>query len=190
MPLHKVLTRSHQEAFDWDTHLVRKTREEYFWNHCPNFNNENTCDLLDVFWHMAESASLLSSAIYRIQQVWTGQDELQYANHALRALTRGLKFFWAVSPLESSKVMGLADIHHSDALQCFNGVTHCPWCRKEGQNKSTIINHLRTVHYKLGLICERCFCCLSVMSEAIQCHGRKNCQPSAEGGHDESSSSV
>ena len=49
MPLHKVLMRSHQEAFGQDSHLVRKTREEYFRNHCPNFNNVNTCDLTDVF---------------------------------------------------------------------------------------------------------------------------------------------
>ena len=48
-PLHKVLMRSHQEAFGQDTHLARKMREEYFRNHCPNFNNKNTCDLTDTF---------------------------------------------------------------------------------------------------------------------------------------------
>ena len=72
MPLHKVLMRSHQEAFDQDTHLVRKMREEYFRNHCPNFNNKNTHDLTDVFQHMIETAGLLGSAIYEIQEVWTG----------------------------------------------------------------------------------------------------------------------
>ena len=49
MPLHKVLMRSHQEAFTQDTHLVRKMRDEYFKNHCLNFNNENTRDLMDIF---------------------------------------------------------------------------------------------------------------------------------------------
>ena len=86
--------------------------------------------------------------------------------------------------------MGLVGIHHPDALQCFNGVAHCPWCRKEGQNEGTIINHLRTVHYKLGLIGERCFHSLSISSEAIQHHGWKNCQSLVEGGPDESSLSV
>ena len=181
-----MLIRSSQEAFSQDTHLVRKMREEYFRNHCPNLNNENTCDLLDVFWCMIETAGLLGSAIYEIQEAWTVQDELQYANYTLRTLPKSLKFFWVVSTLEFPKVMGLVGIHHPNALWHFNGVTHCPWCRKEGQNKGTIINHLRTVHYKLGLICKKCFCCLSIMSEAIQHHSQKNCQPLVEGGPDES----
>ena len=93
MPLHKVLTRSHQEAFGQDTHLVRKTWEEYFRNHSPNFNNENTHDLTDVFQCMTKTAGLLGSTIYEIQEAWTGWDELQHANHMLRALPKGLKFF-------------------------------------------------------------------------------------------------
>ena len=130
MPLHKVLMRSHQEAFSQDTCLVRKMREEYFRNQCPNFYNENTHDLMDVFQHMIETAGLLGSAIYKIQEAWTGWDKLQDANYMLRTLPRGLKFIWAVSPSESPKVMGLVGIHHPNMLQCFNGVTHCPWCRK------------------------------------------------------------
>ena len=137
---------------------------------------------------MTKTASLLGSAIYEIQEVWTGWDELQHANHELRVLPKGLKFFQTVSPSESPKVMGLEGIHHHDALCHFNGVTHCPLCRKEGQNKGTIINHLRTVHYKLGLVCKKCFWCPSITSEAIQHHRQKNCQPSAEGGPDKSSS--
>ena len=35
-------------------------------------NNENTHDLTDVFGHMVETASLLGSAIYKIQEAWTG----------------------------------------------------------------------------------------------------------------------
>ena len=86
--------------------------------------------------------------------------------------------------------MGLVGIHHPNALQHFNGVTHCPWCSIECQNEGTIINHLRTVHYKLGLVCKKCFHCPSIMSEAIQHHGQKNCQPSVEGGPIKSSSSL
>ena len=136
MSPHKVLTRSCQEAFGWDTHLVRKTREEYFRNHCPNFNNENTHDLMDVFQHMAKTASLLGSTVYEIQEVWTGQDELQHAYHALRALPKGQKFFWAVSSSESPKAMGLASIHHPNALWCFNGVTHCPGVEKKVRTRA------------------------------------------------------
>ena len=54
MSLHKVFMRSCQEAFGQDTHLVRKTREEYFRTHCPNFNNENTHDLTDIFLCMTK----------------------------------------------------------------------------------------------------------------------------------------
>ena len=63
-PLHKVLMRSHQEAFGQDSHLVWKTMEEYFRNHCPNFNSKNYCDLMDVFQHMIKTAGLLGSIIY------------------------------------------------------------------------------------------------------------------------------
>ena len=94
--------------------------------------------------------------------------------------TKGLKFFHHVSPSESPKVMGLTNIHHPDALCHSNGVTHCPWCGKEGQNEGMIINHLQTMHYKLGLVCEKCFCCPLVTSEAIWHHGQKSHQPTAE----------
>ena len=55
--------------------------------------------------------------------------------------------------------MGLKGIHDSNALWCFAGFTYCPWCRKIGQNEGTIINHLRTIHYKLGFICNQCYGC-------------------------------
>ena len=52
--------------------------------------------------------------------------------------------------------MGLMGIHDADALCHFNGMTHCPWGRKEGQNEGTIVNPLRTVHYGLSLVCKKC----------------------------------
>ena len=139
MPLHKVLTWSHLEAFSWDSSLVRKTREEYFRRHCPNFNTENIHDLSDIFQCMAKTAELLGSAIYEIKEVWTGLDELWQANYTLRTLPKGLKFLRAVSPLESPKVMGLMGIHHPDALCHFNRVTHCPWCGKMGQMRAQLL---------------------------------------------------
>ena len=121
-PLHKALTRSHQEAFSWDSHLVRKTREEYFQSHCPNFNNENSHDLTDIFRCMIETTGLLGSAIHKIKEAWTVQDELWQANYMLRTLPKGLKFFRVVSPSESPKVMGLTGIHNPNALCNFNGL--------------------------------------------------------------------
>ena len=65
---------------------------------------------------MTGTAEILGSAIYKIKEVWTGLDELWQANYALRILPEGLKFFRAVPPLKSLKVMGLTDIHDPDAL--------------------------------------------------------------------------
>ena len=93
IPLYKVLMRSHQETFGWDSCLVGKMREEYFRNYCPNFNNENSRDLMDILQHMVETASLLGSAIYEIQEAWIGQDELQHANYVLRTLPNCPRFF-------------------------------------------------------------------------------------------------
>ena len=146
--------------------------------------------MVDVFQSMIKSTGLLHSEIYEIQETWTGQCKLEYTNYALKTLLKGLKFFCPVSPLESPKVMGLTSIHHPDALHCFNGVTHCLWCGKEGQNKENIANHLWMTHYKLGLVCEKCFHCLLVTSEAIWHHGCKSCQASVDRGPDKSSSSA
>ena len=121
MPLDKALTWSCLEAFSQDSSLVRNMREEYFKRHCPNFNTENTCDLSDIFWCMAETAELLGSTTYEIRQVWAGLDELWQANYTLRTLPKGLKFLRAVAPLESPKVMGLTCIHDPYTLCHFNG---------------------------------------------------------------------
>ena len=49
------------------------------------------CDLSEVFRNIAETMKLLGSAIYEIQEVWKGPDELLQANYALRSLLKGLK---------------------------------------------------------------------------------------------------
>ena len=105
-PWYKVLTWSHSEAFSWDTSLVRETRKEYFKRHSPNFTMEGTCDLSKVFRHMAKTTKLLGSAIYEIQEVWKGPDELRQANCALKSLPKGLKFLRAVPPLGVPKGYG------------------------------------------------------------------------------------
>ena len=186
--LYKALTPSCLEAFNQDSSLVRETREEYFKRHCPNFSTENTCDLSEVFWCMIIAAELLGFSIYEIKETWTGPDELWQANYTPRTLPMGLKFFRAVSPSESLKVMGLMGIHDPDALHHFYWVTHCPWCGKEGQNEGTVVNHLWMVHYRLDLVCKKCHGYPSTLSEAICHHGQKECQPTGEGGANESSS--
>ena len=151
--------------------------------------NQDTHDLSDVFWCMVKTAKLLGLAIYEIN-VWKGPDELLQANYTLRTLPKGLKFLRVVPPLESPKVMGLMGIHDPNALHHFNGMPYCPWCGKEGQNEGTIINHLQMVHYRLGLMCDKCYSYPSTSLDTLYCHGQQNCQPSGEGGTNESSLSA
>ena len=139
-------------------------------------------DLSEVFRHMAKTTKLLVLAIYKIKEVWKGLEELQQAYYTLRALPKVLKFLRMVPQSESPKVMGLVGIHDPDALCHFNGMTHCPWCRKEGQIEGTVINHLWMVHYRLGLVCNKCYNYPSTSSDTLHCHDQQNCQPSGEGG--------
>ena len=152
----KVLKPSCAEAFSWDSDLVKEARKEYFSKHSYNFVMEGTHDLLEVFKQMATSTKLLGTSIYEIQVSWTGPDELRQANYGLRSLPKGIKLLHVVPCSESPKVIGLMGIHNPDALCHFNGVTHCPWCGKEGQNEGTVVNHLWMVHYRLGLVRNKC----------------------------------
>ena len=99
------------------------------------------------------------SLFFEIQWSWKGPEHFQQANYIFQSQPKGLKFLRAVSTKESPKEMGLKGIHDPEALWHFFGYTYCPWCGKSGQNEGTIINHLRTTHYKLGLICDQCFGC-------------------------------
>ena len=141
---------------------------------------EGTHNFLEVFRQMAKSAKLLGTSIYEIQVLWTGRDELRQATYALRSLPKGLKFLHVVLPSESPKVRGLVRIHNPDALCHFNGLTHCPWHGKGGQNKGTVVNHLQMVHYRLGLECNKCNNCPSTSSDTLHHHGWQNCQQPGE----------
>ena len=138
---------------------------------------------------MAASANLLGTSIYEIQTSWMGPDELKQANYALRSLPKGLRFLHAVPPSEFPKVMGLMGIHDLDALCHLSGITHCPWCGKEGQNEGTMVNHLQTVHYRLGLVCNRCHDCRSLMADTLCCHSQQDCHQLKEKNPNESVSS-
>ena len=167
-PCNWALKWSHSEVFSQDSDLVKEAREEYFSKHSYNFTTEGTCNITEIFRQMAKSAKLLGTSIYEIEALWTGLDELRQANYAL------------VPPSESPKVMGLVGIHDPDALCNFNSMTHCPWCGKEGQNEGTVVNHLWTVHYRLGLVCNKCNNCPSMSLDTLHCHGQQDCQQPGE----------
>ena len=164
------------EAFSRDSNIMKEARSHFFSNHSCNWATDSTNDLSNVFKELAESASLLGEAIYEIQLSWTRPEELKQANYALQSLPKGLRFLRAVPATESPKVMALMGIHYPDALQCYTGYTYCPWCGKKGQNEGTVVNHLRTTHYRLGLVCDQCFGCPTVMLDSLCQHGCQNCQ--------------
>ena len=157
-----LLKPSHAEAFLQDSSIIKEARLCFFPNHSYDFVHDGTHDLSDVFKELAKSASLLGEAIYKIQLSWTRPEELKQANYALWSLPKGLRFLRVVPTLESPKVTGLMGIHDPNALWSYAGYIYCPWCRKEGQNEGMVVNHLRTTHYRLGLVCNQCFGCPSV----------------------------
>ena len=169
------LKPSHVDTFSWDSGPVKEARECYFATHPWDWAWSNTDNLSDIFRELAQGTGLLGEFIHEIQVSWNGPEELKHTNYILRSLPRGLKFLRAVSAKESPKIMGLKGIHDSDALQHFAGYTYCLWCSKDGQNKGTIVNHPRTVHYKLGLICDQCFVCPMVMLDTLCQHGCHTC---------------
>ena len=175
LPWDRALKPSHAKAFSQDSDFIKEAMRELFSKHSYNFITEGTCNLSEIFKQMATSTDLLGTSIYEIQASWTGPEELKQASYALRSLLKGLKIIHAVPPSESPKVMGLVRIHDPDALQCFSGVNHCPWCRKEDKNEGTMVNHLQMVHYRLGLVCNQCHDCPSTTADTLCHHGWQDC---------------
>ena len=165
----------HADAFSRDSNSIKEARARYFITHSWNWDHGNTEDLSDIFKELTQEAGLLGESIFKIQWSWKGPEHLQQANYVFQSQPKGLKFLRVVSAKESPKEMGLKGIHDPEALQHFSGYTYCPWCGKSGQNEGTIINHLRTTHYKLGLICNRCFGCPTTTSDTLCRHGHINC---------------
>ena len=144
---------SHADAFIRDSDPVKEARAHYFATHSWDWAHSNSEDLCNIFRELTQETGLLGESIFEIQWSWKGPDHLKQANCVFHFQPKGLRFLRAVSTKESPKEMGLKGIHDPEALQHFIGYTYCPWCGKSRQNEGTIINHLRMVHYKLGLIC-------------------------------------
>ena len=164
------------DAFSQDSDLVKEARAHYFTTHSWDWIHSNKEDLSDIFKGLTQEAGLLGESIFKIQWSWKGPEHLRQANYVFQTQTKGLKFLRAVSSKESLKEMGLKGIHDPNALWHFSGFTYCLWCGKRGQNEGTVINHLRTVHYKLGLICKKCYGCPTTMSDTLCRHGHVTCK--------------
>ena len=119
---------------------------------------------------MVDMASLLNTEIHLVQDPWPGKKELCAANHTAISSAKEICYFQVVPPKESPKIMGLKGIHFPEALRYHGSLSFCPWWGKEGQNEGTVVNHLHTNHYHLGLICERCLLYFTTNSNVMQCH--------------------
>ena len=104
-----------------------------------------------------------------------GLSSWMQANYTLQSLPKGLKFLREVPTSESPKVMRLVGIHDPGALWHFAGFTYCPWCGKEGRNEGTVVNHLWTTHYQLGLVCDKCYGCPTTTCDTLCHHGCHDC---------------
>ena len=165
----------HVDAFSWDSDSIIYARAHYLAMHSWDWAHGNAEDLSDIFKELAQEVGLLDESIFELQWSWKGPEHLQQANYVFQSQPKGLRFLRVVSTKESPKEMGLKGIHDPVALRHFSRFTYCPWCGKSGQNEGTIINHLRTTHYKLGLICDRCYGCPTTMSDTLCRHGHINC---------------
>ena len=80
--------------------------------------------------------------------------------------------------------MVLKGIHSPEALKRWVGLSFYPWCGKEGQNEGMVVNHLRTSHYYLGLICGWCLEYFTTGSDTMCCHAQR-CLSSCACGDDD-----
>ena len=174
-PLAKLLKESHCEAFEKDSDLVCTTRQNYFQMHHPEFNHVGSHDLPHTFWEMATSTGLLDCDIHKAPDVWTGQKDLWATYQVAKSSPKDICFFWVVSPTELPKITGLKGIHSPEALKQQAGLSFCPWCGKVGQNEGMVVNHLRTSHHHLGLICSQCLEYF-MASVNMMCYDMQLCQ--------------
>ena len=99
---------------------------------------------------------LMDSEIHEVVEVWTGWKDLWATHHTVKGSPKCIHCFWVVPPTKLPKIMGLKGIHSPEVLCQHVGLSFCPWCGKEGQNEGTVVNHLQTSHYHLGLVCSQC----------------------------------
>ena len=124
---------------------------------------------------MANSAGLLDSDVHEVQDMWTGWKELCATNGVVKSSSKDIHFFWIVSPMKLPKIMGLKGIHFPKTLKWWTGLSFCPCCDTEGQNKGTVVNHLRTGHYHLGFVCSWYLECF-MTSSSMMYHHAQGCQ--------------
>ena len=128
-------------------------------------------NLFSTCREMATSDNFMGSEVHEVWEVWTGQKDLRAAYCMAKTSPKDIHFFRGELCTKSPKNMGLRGIHSPEALQQWGGLSFCLWCRK-GQNKSTLVNHLQTSHYHLGLICSHCVEYFTMNTDAMHWHSQ------------------
>ena len=164
-----------QEAFSKDSNLVKWIRQTYFRAHHPEFNSKTTHNLTHIFKEMADVVSLLNTKVHQVQDPWPDKKELHAANHAAISSVKEICYFQGGITHRIPKDHG-PEGHFPEALKHQGGLLFYCWCGKEGQNEYTMVNHLHTGHYHLGLICERCLLFFTTNFKVMQCHVQ-GCEP-------------
>ena len=157
--------------------LSRVARWDYYKTHQPNYEHWGV--IWPVWVPSGEWLPLLTSwalRSMRCRQVWTGQKDLKAAHCMAKTSPKDICFFRVMPPTESPKIMSLRGVHSPKALWWWGGLSCCPWCRKEGQNEGMVVNHLRTSHYHLGLICSCCMEYFTMSTDAMHQHSQL-CKP-------------
>ena len=150
--------------------MVQLACQNYCKAHKAIFEQEGSYDLTSVFQQMARDTNLLNTEIHEVQEVWTGQLGLKIAICAAKASQRDIQFFCMVMPNKSPNIMGLKGVHSPEALCQQGGCSFCPWCGKDGQNEGTVVNHMSTVHYHLGLCVPSAWTFFSTSTDAMRQH--------------------
>ena len=86
-----------------------------------------------------------------------------------QCLPKDIQFFPTVTPTKLQSIMWLKGVHSPEALHHWVA-THTAWCTKEGPNEGTIINHLWTVQYHLGLVCTLCMDFFATSADTMREH--------------------
>ena len=119
-------------------------------------------DLSSTFREMAPSDHLMGSEVH---EVWTGQKDLRPLTMQPKLLPRTSTSLGSCHPPNHPKSWAWGgSIPLRPAVM--GGLSFCLWCRK-GQNEDTMVNHLWTSHYHLGLICS---CCMEYFYHECLCH--------------------
>ena len=118
---------------------------------------------------MATSAGLVDSEVHKVQEVWTGQKDLWVAHFMAKGSPKGHPVFLGGASHWIAQDHGTK----GDLFPQKLSVSKQHWSSVCGaEKKGTIINHLQTSHYHLGLVCSECLRYFTTSADTMHCHSQ------------------